>query len=139
MLIARAKYDQLASEKDALTAQVLQLQSAIQTLTKDLEQMQSQIPVTDQQLAAELESANTQLSQARQENQGLKDQVDNLSQLNNDLTEANTLLAQGPAESSAVAPTKTDNTITTYSLNDFCRENNHDTMACIEKLREEGF
>ena len=146
--VSREKYEQMVQERDTALKQVTQLVTENERLTTELESLQNS---DAEQRAGDLRGENERLvSELAQAAQNAQSHSDQTAELNTQLVESNTRITdleqtverlnQEGAAQTAQATSSNDGTQTpTESLNQFMHKNQDDTMACIQRLRQEGF
>ena len=107
---------------------------------EDPSQEMSATPQQVRQLQEDLENSNQVIQQQEAERRNLAEQLEASSQRISELEETVQRLNEEAAVSTSRAFSSSDGSADPSSLlNEFCKENEQDTMACIERLKEEGF
>ncbi len=146
--VSREKYETAIQERDDALQQVADLVADNERLTAQLESLQnsdaeqrvSDLQTENQRLTNELAQAATQAQERTDEIAGLNTSLDQANTRIADLEQTVERLNQEGVVPPARATSQGDNSgDPSTSLNEYMRQNEDDTMACLQRLKEEGF
>lgn len=146
--VSREKYEQAIQERDEALQQVADLVADNERLTaqleslhnSDAEQRASDLQTENQRLTDELAQAANQAQERSDQIAGLNTNLDQansrIAVLEQTVTRLNTEAAVDGARATSETDEPGDPSV---SLNEYMKQNQDDTMVCIQRLREEGF
>jgi chromosome segregation ATPase len=146
--VSREKYEIVIQERDdalnqlaALVADNERLTAQLESLqNSDVEQRVSDLLSENQRLTDELAQAATLAQERTDEIAGLNTSLDQSNTRITDLEQTVKRLNQEGVVPPARATSQSDSAgDPSTSLNEYMRQNEDDTMACIQRLKEEGF
>ena len=147
MLVSKEKYKDAIGALHQAEQEANDKQLEIESLKKTIAALkQTAESIKDADSALEIETLSGQNKELQEKNTALTLEVEKLNesleaskatihQLETTVEKLSNQAAAPPAK----VVSESDGQPTWKSLNDFIREHKHDTMACIQRLREEGF